>query len=79
MDIGTLFAALIGGGFVLAAGRFERRDASKARREERTIIREFASRIQEAKVDEMSEQSFPASDPPPSPTSIGGEGAARSA
>jgi protease I len=43
------------------------------------IIREFAHRMDEAKVDEMSEQSFPASDPPPSPTSIGGEGAARSA
>ena len=42
------------------------------------ITREFANRIDEAKVDELSEQSFPASDPPPSPSSIGGEGAARS-
>jgi protease I len=42
------------------------------------IIREFANRMDEAKADELSEQSFPASDPPPGPTSIGGEGAARS-
>jgi protease I len=41
------------------------------------IIREFADRMDEGKVDELSEQSFPASDPPPSPTAIGGEGAAR--
>ena len=40
------------------------------------IVKQFASRIEEAKVDEMSEQSFPASDPPPGPSSIGGEGAA---
>jgi|KBSMisStandDraft_5_1062788.scaffolds.fasta_scaffold30401_3 hypothetical protein len=52
MDIGTLFAALIGGGFVLAAGRFERRDASKARREERTIIREFAREDRQREVAE---------------------------
>jgi protease I len=42
------------------------------------IVKEFANRIDERRVDEMSEQSFPASDPPPSPSSIGGEGAARS-
>jgi protease I len=42
-----------------------------------TILREFANRLDESRVDEMSEQSFPASDPPPSPSSIGGEGAAR--
>jgi len=42
------------------------------------ITREFANRMDEARADELSEQSFPASDPPPSPSSIGGEGAARS-
>ena len=40
------------------------------------IVRQFANRIDEARADEMSEQSFPASDPPPGPSSIGGEGAA---
>jgi protease I len=42
------------------------------------IVREFSNRMDESKVDELSEQSFPASDPPPGPSSIGGEGAARS-
>jgi len=43
------------------------------------MLREFGNRIEERMVDEMSEQSFPASDPPPSPSAIGGEGAARGA
>jgi protease I len=42
------------------------------------IVREFANASSEAAVDSMSEQSFPASDPPPGPSAIGGEGAARS-
>ena len=43
------------------------------------IVREFASpESADASVDSVSEQSFPASDPPPGPTAIGGEGAARS-
>ena len=40
------------------------------------IVKQFANRMDEARVDEMGEQSFPASDPPPGPASIGGEGAA---
>jgi protease I len=42
------------------------------------MVKEFESRIEERKQDSMSEQSFPASDPPPGPSAIGGEGAARS-
>jgi protease I len=42
-----------------------------------TIVREFATRIEERRADSVSEQSFPASDPPPGPSAIGGEGAAR--
>jgi len=34
------------------------------------IVREFANRMDEAKVDQLSEQSFPASDPPPGPSAI---------
>ena len=41
-----------------------------------TIVREFASKMEERSVDMTSEQSFPASDPPPGPSAIGGEGAA---
>jgi protease I len=43
-----------------------------------TIVREFAAGIEDARVDDVVEQSFPASDPPPGPTAIGGQGAARS-
>jgi protease I len=39
------------------------------------IVREFANRVDETRVDQLSEQSFPASDPPPGPLSVGGEGA----
>jgi protease I len=39
------------------------------------IVRELAKRADEARVDQLSEQSFPASDPPPGPVAVGGEGA----
>ena len=42
------------------------------------IVKQFAKGIEDRRIDEVGEQSFPASDPPPSPTAIGGEGAARS-
>ena len=42
-----------------------------------TIVKEFAARLEETRVDSVSEQSFPASDPPPGPSAIGGLGAAR--
>jgi protease I len=44
-----------------------------------TIVREFAPRVEfeEPRVESLGEQSFPASDPPPGPSAIGGEGAAR--
>src|SRR5918998_1711771 len=38
------------------------------------ILREFANRVDEARVDQLSEQSFPASDPPPGPSAVGGSG-----
>ena len=38
------------------------------------IVREFASIIDQEKVDELSEESFPASDAPPGPISIGARG-----
>ena len=42
------------------------------------IVKEFASAIDVTeRLDLVGEQSFPASDPPPGPTAIGGEGAAR--
>jgi protease I len=43
-----------------------------------TMMREFTHRVDEARVDQLSEQSFPASDPPPGPSAVGGEGASRS-
>jgi protease I len=43
------------------------------------ILAEFSSQILEREVDRMSEQSFPASDPPPGPASIGGSGASTQA
>lgn len=39
------------------------------------ILAEFSSQIMDREVDRTSEQSFPASDPPPGPASIGGTGA----
>ena len=39
------------------------------------ILAEFSSQMTDREVDRMSEQSFPASDPPPGPASIGGQGA----
>lgn len=40
------------------------------------IVKQFTKQMDEARVDELGEQSFPASDPPPGPSSIGGDGAA---
>jgi protease I len=42
------------------------------------ILAEFSAQIGEREVDRMSEQSFPASDPPPGPAAIGGAGASTS-
>lgn len=42
-----------------------------------TMLREFANRVDESRVDQLSEQSFPASDPPPGPVAVGGEGASK--
>jgi protease I len=44
-----------------------------------TMVREFASALEvDERLELVGEESFPASDPPPGPTAIGGEGAARS-
>jgi protease I len=42
------------------------------------MVREFGSRLEESRIDQLSEASFPASDPPPGPTAVGGEGASTS-
>jgi protease I len=42
------------------------------------LLAEFSTQIQEREVDRVSEQSFPASDPPPGPAAIGGTGASTS-
>jgi protease I len=39
------------------------------------ILAEFSAQITDREVDRTSEQSFPASDPPPGPAAIGGTGA----
>ena len=39
------------------------------------MVREFGSRLEDSRIDQLSEASFPASDPPPGPTAVGGEGA----
>ena len=39
---------------------------------------EFDERITESRLDQLSEASFPASDPPPGPSAVGGHGASRS-
>jgi protease I len=42
-----------------------------------TIVKAFAERLDDARVDAVSAQSFPASDPPPGSSAIGGEGSSR--
>ena len=43
------------------------------------ILAEFATQLTDREVDRVSEQSFPASDPPPGPAAIGGAGASTEA
>jgi protease I len=43
----------------------------------RAIVRQFGNRLDESRMDRVVEQSFPASDPAPGPSSIGGAGAAK--
>ena len=42
------------------------------------VVRDFGNRMAESEVDALSEASFPASDPPPGPSAVGGEGASSS-
>jgi protease I len=42
----------------------------------RAIVGEFEAHVRDTMLDELGQESFPASDPPPGPSAIGGEGAA---
>ena len=43
-----------------------------------TVVKVFSAKIEDAAVDSLSEQNFPASDPPPGPSANGGQGVAKS-